>query len=246
MSSSLVYIINDIIDIESDKAHPVKQFRPLPSGKISKKSAVSSAIILSAVILISFSFFNIAFNIFCAGYILLNIFYSLSLKNIVIIDIFCIAAGFMIRVLAGAFVINVAISSWLILSTMFISLFLAIMKRRSELTLSADKNIPTRKVLIQYSISFVDQLGTIAAAGVLICYTLYTVADRTVSVFGTEDLIFTTPFVVFGIFRYMFLVYIDEKGENTSRILFADIPMILNILLFILTVIIIIYNKSYL
>lgn len=151
----------------------------------------------------------------------------------------------MIRVITGAFIINVPISSWLILSTMFISLFLAIMKRRSELTLSSDRDITTRKVLAQYSVNFVDQLGTIAAAGVIISYTLYTVSTRTVSVFGTENLIFTTPFVVFGIFRYMFLIYVDEKGENTSKILFADLPMILDILLFILTAVIIIYNNSY-
>lgn len=240
LASSVVYVINDIIDIESDREHPVKRTRPLPSGKISKKSAIYSSIVLSVIILIFLPFFKITFDIFLISYIILNVFYSFKLKNIVIIDIFSIAAGFMIRIISGAVVINVEISNWLILTTMFISLFLGVMKRRSELSLGENKS--TRKVLAEYSITFSDQMTTVAAAGVIICYALYTVAARTVTVFGTEKLIFTTPFVVFGIFRYMYLVYMNSKGENTSKILVSDLPMILNILLYILFSVLIIYN----
>ncbi|MGB8321261.1 MAG: UbiA prenyltransferase family protein, partial [Ignavibacteriaceae bacterium] len=192
-ASSVVYIINDIIDIESDREHPVKRTRPLPSGKISKKSASISAVIVSVIVLIFLPFFNLSFDAFLLTYIILNIFYSFKLKNIVIIDIFSIAAGFMIRIISGAAVINVEISSWLILTTMFISLFLGVMKRHSELTLVEKKS--TRKVLSEYSLTFLDQMATVAAAGVIICYALYSVAIRTVSVFGTDKLIFTTPFV---------------------------------------------------
>lgn len=239
-ASSVVYVINDIIDIESDREHPVKKTRPLPSGKISKKSAIYSAVILSVIIIIFLPFFTLAFDILLISYIILNVFYSFKLKNIVIIDIFSIAAGFMIRIISGAVVINVEISSWLILTTMFISLFLGVMKRRSELALVDNKS--TRKVLAEYSITFSDQMTTIAAAGVIICYALYSVATRTVSVFGTDKLIFTTPFVVFGIFRYMYLVYMSSQGENTSKILVSDLPMIFNILLYILFSILIIYK----
>jgi hypothetical protein len=161
-----------------------------------------------------------------------------------LLDVFSIAAGFLIRVLAGAVIIGVAVSSWLILTTMFISLFLAVMKRHSEIAmLSEDSTVTTRKVLTYYSLSFADQMATIAAAGVIICYALYTVSERTITVFKTENLIYTTPFVVFGIFRYMFLVYMNRQGENTTRILLTDVVMIITVILYLLTTMFIIYNK---
>lgn len=240
IASSLVYVSNDIIDIESDRKHPVKKERPLAAGKISKKAAIISVIVLFLIVLLLLPFFNIIFDALLITFIILNIFYSLVLKNIVIIDIFTIAAGFMLRIISGAFIINVEISNWLILTTMFISLFLGVMKRRSELALV--ENGSTRKVLAEYSITFSDQMATIAAAGVIICYALYSVSSRTISIFDTEKLIFTTPFVVFGIFRYMYLVYMSAKGENTSKILVSDLPMIINILLYILFSILIIYR----
>ena len=163
-------------------------------------------------------FANLNFVLLLVLFFLINILYSIKLKHIVLLDIFSIAAGFLIRVLAGAVIINVAISSWLVLTTMFISLFLAVMKRHSELAVVAEgTNAETRKVLVFYSLNFADQVATVAAAGVIICYALYTVAERTITVFGTENLIYTTPFVVFGIFRYMFLVYMNKQGENTTR-----------------------------
>jgi 4-hydroxybenzoate polyprenyltransferase len=241
--SSVIYIINDLIDIEADKAHPEKKNRPIPSGKISRKNGVIAAAVFSLVIILQVPFFNYLFNISVLLYFLLNFFYSISLKHIVILDVFIIAAGFMLRVIGGAFVINVEISSWLILTTMFISLFLGVMKRHSELQLSVqDSAVSTRKVLVHYSTDFTSQMATVASAGVIICYALYTVAERTVSVFRTENLIYTTPFVVFGIFRYMYLVYLGKKGENTSEIMVSDLPMIINILLYFLAVTLILYD----
>jgi hypothetical protein len=157
------------------------------------------------------------------------------------------------RVLAGAFVIQVPISSWLLLTTMFISLFLGVMKRRSELVLVNENqklntdaveqsSTHSRKVLTQYSLNFADQMATVAATGVIVCYALYTVAPRTVSIFQTERLIYTTPFVVFGIFRFMYLEYISGKGENTTRTLATDLPMILNVIAYAVVTIFIIYN----
>jgi 4-hydroxybenzoate polyprenyltransferase len=244
-TSSIIYIINDISDVEADRAHPVKKNRPIAAGTISLKQAYLSVIILSVPVLASFPFFNLRFVILLISFLLLNIFYSLSLKHIVLLDIFTIAAGFMLRVVGGAYAIEVEISSWLILTTMFLSLFLAAMKRYSEIRLTlnnAEKNTATRKVLSDYSTRFARQIATVAASTVIICYALYTVSQRTVLVFGNENLIYTTPFVVFGIFRYMYLVYINDEGENTTHIMITDIPMITTIILYILTSILIIYN----
>ena len=241
-TSSIVYIFNDIIDVESDKLHPKKKNRPIAAGRIAIPKAISYALGFFIIILFLLRGFNIQFISALGAYLILNIFYSFFFRNIVLLDIFSIAAGFMIRVFAGAFAIGVEISSWLILTTMFISLFLAVMKRRSELNLPENEEMNyTRKVLQFYSKNFTDQMATVAAAGVIICYALYTVAARTVSVFGTEKLIYTTPFVVFGIFRYMFLVYMNKKGENTTELLVTDPAMIINVVLYILTTTLIIY-----
>jgi 4-hydroxybenzoate polyprenyltransferase len=243
LTSSLIYIINDLTDIEADRTHPVKKFRPLAAGTISKKQAVIAMAIISILIIISLPFFNVKFISIIILFFLLNVFYSYSFKHVVLLDIFSIAAGFMLRVIGGAFAIDVEISNWLILTTMFLSLFLAAMKRYSELRLTnQSESISTRKVLRNYSTRLAGQIATVAASAVIICYALYTVSQRTITIFGSENLIFTTPFVVFGIFRYMFLVYINEEGENTTQVMMKDIAMILTLALYILTAVIIIYD----
>jgi 4-hydroxybenzoate polyprenyltransferase len=242
-TSSSIYIINDLIDINEDKVHPIKKNRPIPAGLVSKRKAIITATILAFASILFLPFTNLSFGITVLLYFAVTILYSIRLKNIVILDVFTIAAGFILRILGGAFIINVEISSWLMLTTMFISLFLAVMKRRSELKyVTGEDNASTRKVLAHYSHAFIDQMSTVTSAGVIICYALYTVSQRTVTVFKTEHLIYTTPFVVFGIFRYMYLVYIGEKGENTSDILLSDIPMIFNLGFYVLTIVAIIYR----
>ncbi|MCJ7554050.1 MAG: decaprenyl-phosphate phosphoribosyltransferase [Ignavibacteriaceae bacterium] len=243
LASSFVYIINDIIDIEADLAHPEKKNRPIASGKVSVKLAlIIAALLIVPIVLLMFTF-NATFNIAVIGFLTLNMFYSFSFKHIVILDVFSIAAGFSLRVLGGAFAIDVEISSWLILTTMFISLFLGVMKRHSELSIAAENDSSnTRKVLQHYTLDFANQMATVAAAGVIICYALYTVAARTVSVFGTENLIYTTPFVVFGIFRYMYLVYKFDRGENTTLIMLSDIPMIMTVISYVVVTVSIIYK----
>ena len=253
LASSAIYVINDLVDIEADRSHPVKKNRPLPSGKISKSTAVITASLILVIVFWLMMYFNTKFILLVVAFITLNVLYSFWFKNIVLLDIFSIAAGFSIRVLAGAFAIAVPISSWLILTTMFISLFLGVMKRRSELVLMTEsmklsnesaeqKSSNSRKVLAQYSLNFSDQLATVAATGVIVCYALYSVAPRTVSIFNTERLIYTTPFVVFGIFRFMYLEYISGKGENTTKTLATDLPMILNFILYVAATVVIIYN----
>ncbi len=243
LASSLVYIINDIVDREADKLHPKKKERPIASGAISIIQAISLAVILLIINIAFCTQINPSFALANLAYILLNIFYSFYAKNVVLLDIFSIAAGFMLRVIAGAYAISVGISSWLLLTTMFLSLFLAVMKRRSELVLTADTTQnSTRKVLTNYTVGFTDQMATVSAAAVIICYALYTTSQRTIDVFKTEELIFTTPFVVFGIFRYMYLVYKYDQGENTTEIMLHDVPMITNILLYAATTVLILYK----
>jgi 4-hydroxybenzoate polyprenyltransferase len=245
LTSSIVYIINDINDIEADRLHPVKKKRPLAAGSLSFKSAFITIGILSVPVLISLPYLEIKFVLFLLIYFLLNVLYSVLLKHIVILDIFLIAAGFMIRVISGAFIIDVEISSWLILTTMFLSLFLAATKRHSELKLSDEQSTSTRKVLSEYSTYLTGQMATVAATAVVICYALYTVSERTVKIFGNENLIYTTPFVVFGIFRFMYLVYKNSEGEDTTQtmiLMINDIPMMLTLILYVLTSVTIIYD----
>lgn len=243
MISSSIYIINDLIDIEEDRVHPTKKFRPIAAGLISERLANVIAVILALLTFSLLPLTNFYFSATVIAYYIITILYSYKLKHIVILDVFTIAAGFMIRILAGAFIIDVEISSWLILTTMFISLFLAVMKRRSELKHTGNnENTTTRKVLAHYSNEFVDQMSTVTSAGVIICYALYTVSQRTVTVFKTENLIYTTPFVVFGIFRYMYLVYVGQKGENAVEIILSDVPMIVNLVLYVAAVTLILYK----
>ena len=243
LASSFVYVINDIIDIESDLLHPQKKFRPLPSGRISRKSAYFTSLIILMAIIVFSLYTNIEFKLYLLGFLLLNVLYSFFFKHIVILDVFSIAAGFTFRVLGGAAILFVPVSSWLILTTMFISMFLGVMKRHSELEQVADiETGSTRKVLVDYSSTFTNQMATVAAAGVIICYALYTVSLRTVTVFKTENLIYTTPFVVFGIFRYMYLEYLNQKGENTTQVMLTDVPMIVTVILYVITTVLIVYK----
>lgn len=243
LASSVVYILNDIIDINSDKLHPVKKFRPLASGTLSIFSAKITASLLVVITAIISIALPVEFAITIIAYLILNIFYSYILKHVVLLDIFSIALGFMLRVIAGALIIDVYLSSWLILTTMFISLFLAVSKRYSELKLAETLNgVTARKVLANYSLEFTRDISLIAASAVIICYALYSVSERTISIFHTENLIYTTPFVVYGIFRYMYLVTINQKGENTAELLVKDVPLIINIILYIIAAVLIIYN----
>lgn len=246
LASSAVYIINDILDVESDRAHPKKKYRPIASGEISVKQAMVFLIIIMALIIGGLIFQRTIFAVVIILYLITNLIYSLKVKSIVLLDVFFISFGFMLRVLGGAAAIGVPVSSWMMLTTIFISLFLAISKRRSELSQILNKeNIDKqRKVLKDYSVEFADQINTIAAAGTIISYALYTVSERTVFTFGTEKLIYTTPFVIYGIFRYMYLMHQKNMGESPTSIVTKDIPIILTVLMWFVFSLVIIYRSS--
>lgn len=240
--SSSVYIINDIADREADKLHPTKRNRPIPAGKISVLQAMTVALLLIVVALVLSKGLSFKFLLVAVMYFVLNLAYSFFLKRVILLDVFIIAAGFMLRVLAGAFAIDVQVSHWLVLCTLFVSVFLAISKRRGEMMLvQSVEGYEGRAVLRDYDVVFIDQMMTIAAAGMAISYALYTVAERTVSIFATENLIFTTVFVLFGIFRYLYLVRVKQTDDNPTHLLITDAAMLVNVAAWFITCVVIIY-----
>ena len=239
--ASGVYILNDVADSEQDKLHPEKQNRPIPSGKISKHSAILiSASLIFVSILLSFAFHD-DFAILVILYTAINILYSLKLKHVVILDVMIIATGFVLRVFAGAVIIKVPVSEWLLICTFLLSLFLGFIKRRNEILVLETKAEYHRKVLEQYSVTFLDQMVNIVTACTVISYALYTISEETIQKFHTRTLIFTVPFVLFGIFRYLYLIHNKNIGGNPTKIVLTDIPLIINIALWMSSVLYIIY-----
>jgi len=241
MITGCAYMINDFVDLEKDKLHPVKSRRPLASGKLKKDTAVKIIVLICLASLFFAFYMNILFGIVVLAYFLLNIGYSIYLKNIVIIDVVSIAAGFVFRVLGGAVIISVVASQWLILCTILLSLFLGFSKRRHELILLEDNATSHRKVLEHYSPYFLDQMIAVVTASTLICYALYTMSRDTVEKLGTSKLIYTIPFVLYGIFRYLYLVHQKEEGGSPTEIMFTDKPMIINICLWVISSVVFIY-----
>lgn len=240
--SGCVYIINDLLDLKQDQIHPIKSKRPLASGKLKPATAVIAAI---ALFCLSFgsaaAFTNLTFMLVALIYFVLQLAYSTLLKHVVILDVFCIAAGFVLRAIGGAEVIDVPFSTWLLFCTMLLSLFLALSKRRHELLLLEDDAIHHRKILFEYSPYLLDQMISVVTASTVITYTLYTVSEDTVSKFGTDRLKFTIPFVLYGIFRYLYLIHQKNEGGSPEHVLLNDLPLIICILLYGLTVGLILY-----
>ncbi|MCX5781383.1 MAG: decaprenyl-phosphate phosphoribosyltransferase [Elusimicrobia bacterium] len=241
--SGAVYIINDIFDKEQDKKHPLKAKRPIASGKLQINMALGGALILIVISLGVSLILNVNFFWAALIYLIIQLGYSFYFKKEVILDVFFIAAGFVLRVIAGAEVIDVEISKWLIISTIAISLFLALVKRRHEIEILAKGARQHRKVLDEYSSTYLlDQMISVVTAFTIICYTLYTISPETVYKFGTENLIFTIPFVLYGILRYLYLVHKKGEGGNPEKILVSDKPLLVNILLWVIASAVIIYK----
>lgn len=243
--SSTVYIFNDIADREADRLHPAKRNRPIASGKVSITQALGVAIGLLIVLGFLVTLLNARFLFVAALYFVFNLGYSFFLKRVILVDVFIVAAGFMFRVLAGAFAIDVQVSEWLVLCTLFVSLFLSISKRRGELLLVKNTvGYEGRPVLREYDVEFLDQMMTIAASGMAISYALYTVAERTISIFGTSNLIFTTVFVLFGIFRYLYLMRVRKTDDNPTHMLTTDPVTLLNVAAWFFVCVLIIYSSD--
>ena len=243
LAASGIYLFNDIVDIERDRLHPLKSKRPLPSGRLSVPAAsVASGFLVAGGVGGGFAA-GTGFGTALAAYAALNVLYSLRLKDVVILDVMTIAAGFVLRVAAGALLIGVPISEWLIICTVLLSLFLGFSKRRHEITILEGQANTHRSVLAQYTPYFLDQMIGIVTASTVMSYALYTISEETVRKFNTTHLLYTVPFVLYGIFRYLYLVHRKEEGGNPTRLALTDWPLLVNMILWIVTASLIIYGR---
>jgi 4-hydroxybenzoate polyprenyltransferase len=240
--SGAVYLINDLLDIEGDRKHPVKSRRPLASGSLTPRFAIGAAIV-SLLLAMGWAFVLSRSLALVAGvYFLTMAGYSVVLKNVVILDVLIVAFGFVLRAIAGAVVIEEPFSSWLLICTLLLALFLALAKRRQELTLLAGQATEHRRILGEYSPYLLDQMIAVVTASTLVSYALYTLAPETVERFGTDRLVWTVPFVLYGIFRYLYLVHQKEAGGNPTRVLLNDRPILATVALWAATVVALIYH----
>lgn len=233
--SSGIYVMNDVRDVELDRQHPTKRLRPFASGALSPGTGRVLSFVLLAGGLALAVYLDKLFAYAVAGYIVLQLLYTFGLKKIALVDIMIIAAGFVLRTLAGALAIHVTVSPWLLLCAMLLALFLALCKRRHELVVLSGEDGQTRPSLRGYDQRLLDVLISMIAAATLIVYCLYTLWPDTVAKFGSQKLGFTIPFVVFGLFRYLDLVYRHERGGRPEQILLTDIPLLINIALYAAT-----------
>lgn len=236
LASSAVYLLNDVRDLPQDRVHPKKRFRPIAAGELPVTAALGMAAVLLFASLQGAWLVSRELALVIGGYVLLQVVYTLVLKKIALVDIFVIAAGFVLRALAGAVAVRATISPWLLLCTLLLALFLALCKRRHEKVVLSDFGGETRQSLGQYDERLLDQLIAIVSAATLVCYALYTLWPDTVDKFGTAKLGLTIPFVIFGLFRYLDIVYRHEKGDRPEQILLTDAPLLVDLALYGLTV----------
>ncbi|MBN2715189.1 MAG: decaprenyl-phosphate phosphoribosyltransferase [Deltaproteobacteria bacterium] len=228
MVSSSVYFLNDFMDINEDRLHETKKYRPLAAEDLPRfAGSVGFVVLAVSALMITYLTLGTISTIIITFYLLINLGYSLGLKNIAILDVLIISAGFVLRILIGAAAISRMPSTWLVLCGVTISLFLGFTKRKAEIVYLGASAIRHRKVLGQYNESFLDQAISIVTAATVICYILYTVDPLTVAMVGSRMLLFSVPPVLYGIFRYLYLVYHDKSGDDPTRTVFTDIPLLL-------------------
>ncbi|NGX43817.1 MAG: Decaprenyl-phosphate phosphoribosyltransferase [Chlamydiae bacterium] len=240
--SSCIYIINDIADCENDRKHPKKRARPLASGQVTLPVAIALALVLGVVGFALGLWVSQKVAVILFIYALMNVAYSFSWKNVVIVDVFCISAGFMLRILAGTVGVDIPPSKWLLLCGMMITLFLGFTKRRAEIISLADHRNEHRKVLESYGPIFLDEVIAICATGAIITYSLYTLSSETIAIHHTENLVSTVPFVIYGLFRYLFLLHHRHFGEDPTKDLMKDSHIIVSVLGWILVSFCILYG----
>lgn len=233
MVSSAIYLINDIKDREADRAHPVKCLRPIASGEFPISQAIPLAVILLLGGLLLSLQLPTLFTWVVAGYIAMQFVYTFGLKRIPYVDVFIIAIGFVFRAVAGAVAINVRISPWLLLCTFLLALFLALCKRRHEKGLFEESDTRHRQALTGYTRQLLDIQIAITAAATVVCYSIYTLAPETIHRFGTNRLGLTIPFVLFGVFRYLALVYTQDEGGRPEKVMLTDKTLIFTVLCYV-------------
>lgn len=235
MASGLIYIINDLQDIEQDRLHPTKRNRPLPAGLVSQKEARIVAIFLSIAVLLSFLWEPYVGAIIWA-YIIINILYAYIIKHLVIIDIISISLGFVFRVMAGSLAVRVVPSPWMLLCTLFLAIFLALGKRSNELDVLKENAGEHRKNLNLYNKELINQWSSIATSMTILTYSLYTFIE-----YSNLWMMLTIPFTIYGLFRYQYLVAVKKLGGSPEQILSKDRPFLINALMWIVISISILY-----
>ncbi|MFC1608363.1 decaprenyl-phosphate phosphoribosyltransferase [Candidatus Latescibacterota bacterium] len=240
VAAGAIYTFNDILDLSQDREHPLKKHRPIASGKISVKAGwIIVAILMLSTVPVSF-LFDVGFGSAVLAYIAMQITYSRFLKNRVIIDVFVISFGFVLRVIAGGLAIDVVISNWILVCTMLLALFLALSKRRHELVLLENNANAHREILKEYSPYLLDQMIGIVTSATLVAYMIFTLSAETTAKFG-EEMVVTVPFVLYGIFRYLYLVHRKKAGGQPEEVLLSDIPLQIDIILYGIVAMLIIY-----
>jgi len=239
-TSGAVYIVNDLFDAENDRRHPTKALRPIASGALGTVPALVAVVLLFTASIMAGFILSPPFGAVLLIYAALNLVYSFWLKEVVIIDVMVIASGFVLRAVGGGLVLNVAISTWLIMCTILLSLFLAFCKRRQELEM-LDRAHEHRSILREYSVEFLDQMIGVVTASTVVAYMFYTVSPEVELRLGTHYLYLTVPFVLYGIFRYLYLVHQRGVGGNPTQALLADRPLLLDVALWGITVITLLY-----
>ena len=241
LASSAIYLFNDLRDIEEDRQHPSKCHRPLASGLLSVRLTWVIMILMLLIAVAGAILLRSTFALVIIIYLILNILYSMYLKKQVILDVMIVSFGFVLRAVAGALVIAVEVSPWLFLCTLMLALLVSFGKRRHELVLLNNNAHQHRLSLKEYSPPFLDIMMTISGAAALVTYSLYTMASETIARFNTQWLVLSTLFVLYGIFRYFYLVHQKNAGGDPSNLFVKDIPTLINVLLWGLSVILIIY-----
>lgn len=241
-AASSTYIFNDLMDIEKDRLHPDKSKRPIASGEISIQTAVVLSLILAVFSFILAYILGPKFIGILLVYVFLTVSYSLLWKRFFLVDVLVLSLGFVTRAIAGAVAINVIFSNWLIVCTLFLALFLSLGKRRGELLLLKDDAENHRSVLVYYTIEYLDQLLLIVSAGALISFTIYTCSQEVVERLHTDQLYLSLPFVIYGLFRYLYLVRYQGEGSDPTKVLLTDKPIAICVALWALTNIGLIYS----
>jgi 4-hydroxybenzoate polyprenyltransferase len=242
--SGTVYIFNDLADLPRDRLHPLKRLRPLASGLLSPRLAGTVAAALGLAALALSFLLGPRFAACALAYLCLNLLYSFRLKDVVIVDVLCVSIGFVLRAVAGGVAIAVEVSDWLLICTVLLALFLTLAKRRHELTTLNEEAAGHRRILAEYSPYLLDQMIAVVTASTVTAYAFYTTAEETRQKFQTGRLAWTIPFVLYGIFRYLYLVHQKEKGGSPTDVLLTDRPLLAAVALWALSIVLIVYTAG--
>jgi 4-hydroxybenzoate polyprenyltransferase len=243
--SGAIYVFNDVADAAKDRLHPGKRQRPIASGALPIPAALGLGVVLMLASVVLAFWISVSFGLVAAAYAVLLTAYSVWLKHLVILDVLTMAIGFVLRAVAGAAAINVEISGWLVICTILVALFMALGKRRHEYRTLRGEAAAHRPILAEYSEGFLDQMIAVVTASTVTAYALYTMSPDTIAKFHTRLLPLTLPFVLYGIFRYLYLLYRRELGGNPSDLVLNDQALLTNSVLWMLVLLAIIYGPAF-